>query len=79
MVDSRPGPFGKAVEHITQRGDSLNINPLGEEVLGLAEADKHLDEVDRILARGAERARAMAAPVLDRAREAMGFLPAARP
>jgi RHH-type proline utilization regulon transcriptional repressor/proline dehydrogenase/delta 1-pyrroline-5-carboxylate dehydrogenase len=34
-----------------QRGDSLNINPLGEEVLGLAEADKHLDEVDRILAR----------------------------
>ena len=51
VVDSRPGPFGKAVEHITQRGDSLNINPLGEEVLGLAEADKHLDEVDRILAR----------------------------
>ena len=36
-------------------------------------------ELDRILARGAERARAMAAPVLDRAREAMGFLPAARP
>lgn len=35
-------------------------------------------ELDRILARGAERARAMAAPVLDRAREAMGFLPAAR-
>ena len=36
-------------------------------------------ELDRILARGAERARAMAAPVLDRARGAMGFLPAARP
>lgn len=51
VVDSRPGPFGKAVEHITERGDALNINLLGEEVLGLAEADKHLDDVDRLLAR----------------------------
>ena len=35
-------------------------------------------ELDRILAQGAERARAMATPVLERVREAMGFLPAGR-
>ncbi|PKZ41152.1 tryptophan--tRNA ligase [Kytococcus schroeteri] len=35
-------------------------------------------ELDRILARGSEKARAMAAPVMDRAREAMGFLPVGR-
>ncbi|WP_462418101.1 tryptophan--tRNA ligase [Kytococcus sp. Marseille-QA3725] len=35
-------------------------------------------ELDRILAKGAEQAREKAAPVLERAREAMGFLPATR-
>lgn len=51
VVDARPKQFGQAVEEITQHGNSLNINLLGEEVLGQAEADKHLEAVTELLAR----------------------------
>ncbi|ROZ62218.1 aldehyde dehydrogenase family protein [Kocuria soli] len=51
VVDARPEPFGKAVAKFTERGNPLNINLLGEEVLGEAEADKHLADVDALLER----------------------------
>lgn len=51
VVDARPDPFGKAVAKFTEQGNPLNINLLGEEVLGNAEADKHLQDVDDLLDR----------------------------
>lgn len=51
VVDARPEPFGKAVAKFTEQGNPLNINLLGEEVLGDAEADKHLKDVDDLLER----------------------------
>lgn len=51
VVDARPEPFGKAVAKFTEQGNPLNINLLGEEVLGDAEADKHLADVDDMLDR----------------------------
>lgn len=51
VVDARPGPFGQAVSTLTAQGNPLNINLLGEEVLGNAEADKHLKDVDDLLDR----------------------------
>ncbi|MDO5619199.1 proline dehydrogenase family protein [Kocuria sp.] len=51
VVDARPEPFGKAVAKFTEQGNPLNINLLGEEVLGNAEADKHLKDVDDLLDR----------------------------
>ncbi|MCC5949989.1 MAG: tryptophan--tRNA ligase [Nitriliruptoraceae bacterium] len=44
-----------------------------------AELDADRAEVERILAAGAERARAIAVPTLARAKDAMGLLPAVRP
>ncbi|MDZ5078195.1 bifunctional proline dehydrogenase/L-glutamate gamma-semialdehyde dehydrogenase [Nesterenkonia sp. HG001] len=51
VVDARDKPFGKAVHTITKDGHRLNINLLGEAVLGEAEADKHLEDTLRLLRR----------------------------
>ncbi|GAB2469507.1 proline dehydrogenase family protein [Luteococcus sediminum] len=51
VVDARDQQFGKAVEHLTVDGNRLNINLLGEAVLGQAEADHHLAETVRLLRR----------------------------
>ena len=51
VVDARDEPFGKAVAELTADGHRLNINLLGEAVLGEEEADKHLAETRRLLHR----------------------------
>jgi RHH-type proline utilization regulon transcriptional repressor/proline dehydrogenase/delta 1-pyrroline-5-carboxylate dehydrogenase len=51
IVDARDEPLGKAVATLTQDGHRLNINLLGEAVLGEGEADHHLAETRRLLAR----------------------------
>ncbi|GAB3848102.1 proline dehydrogenase family protein [Nesterenkonia populi] len=51
VVDARGRQFGKAVAKIRKDGNRLNINLLGEAVLGEQEADKHLDDTFRLLRR----------------------------
>lgn len=51
VVDARDKPFGKAVATIKQDGHRLNINLLGEAVLGEVEADKHLQDTVELLRR----------------------------
>ncbi|HIW99729.1 MAG TPA: bifunctional proline dehydrogenase/L-glutamate gamma-semialdehyde dehydrogenase, partial [Candidatus Nesterenkonia stercoripullorum] len=51
VIDARDKPFGKAVKEITESGHRLNINLLGEAVLGEAEADHHLEDTRRLLSR----------------------------
>ena len=51
IVDARPGPFGRAVGSLRADGSKLNVNLLGEAVLGEAEAQHHTDEVQRLLHR----------------------------
>ena len=51
IVDARENKFGKAVAELTAGGHRLNINLLGEAVLGETEADKHLEDTRRLLAR----------------------------
>ncbi|WP_019158676.1 bifunctional proline dehydrogenase/L-glutamate gamma-semialdehyde dehydrogenase [Brevibacterium senegalense] len=51
IVDARPGPFGRAVAALRADGSKLNVNLLGEAVLGEAEAENHTEEVRRLLAR----------------------------
>ena len=51
VVDARPGPFGKAVKDLQAHGHRLNINLLGEEVLGEQEAERHLEDAERLLRR----------------------------
>ena len=51
IVDARENKFGKAVAELTAGGHRLNINLLGEAVLGEKEADKHLEDSRRLLAR----------------------------
>jgi RHH-type proline utilization regulon transcriptional repressor/proline dehydrogenase/delta 1-pyrroline-5-carboxylate dehydrogenase len=51
IVDARSKPFGEAVRRLTAEGHRLNINLLGEEVLGAKEADKHLEDAAALLAR----------------------------
>lgn len=51
VVDARDKQFGKAVSTLTADGHRLNINLLGEAVLGDGEADHHLEETHRLLAR----------------------------
>ncbi|OFT97543.1 bifunctional proline dehydrogenase/L-glutamate gamma-semialdehyde dehydrogenase [Brevibacterium sp. HMSC22B09] len=52
VIDARPEPFGKAVKAMHEAGHRLNINLLGEAVLGEEEADRHLQDTRRLLARG---------------------------
>ncbi|WP_022872163.1 bifunctional proline dehydrogenase/L-glutamate gamma-semialdehyde dehydrogenase [Nesterenkonia alba] len=51
VVDARDKQFGKAVAKIKQQGNRLNINLLGEAVLGEEEAAKHLEDTVRLLRR----------------------------
>src|SRR5690606_35326754 len=51
IVDARPGPFRRAVRTLRADGSKLNVNLLGEAVLGEAEAQNHTDEVQRLLSR----------------------------
>jgi RHH-type proline utilization regulon transcriptional repressor/proline dehydrogenase/delta 1-pyrroline-5-carboxylate dehydrogenase len=51
IVDARDSKLGKAVAELTAGGHRLNINLLGEAVLGEKEADKHLEDTRRLLAR----------------------------
>lgn len=51
VVDAREKQFGKAVSAIRKQGNRLNINLLGEAVLGENEADKHLEDTVRLLRR----------------------------
>ena len=51
VVDARPGPFGKSVKTMKEQGHRLNINLLGEEVLGEQEAEKHLQDAKDLLHR----------------------------
>ncbi|TLP78984.1 proline dehydrogenase family protein [Nesterenkonia sphaerica] len=51
VVDARDKQFGQAVKQIKKQGNRLNINLLGEAVLGEDEAAKHLDDTYRMLRR----------------------------
>jgi RHH-type transcriptional regulator, proline utilization regulon repressor / proline dehydrogenase / delta 1-pyrroline-5-carboxylate dehydrogenase len=51
VVDARDKQFGQAVKQIKKQGNRLNINLLGEAVLGEDEAGKHLDDTYRMLRR----------------------------
>ena len=51
IVDARDEKLGPAIEHLTSTGNKLNINLLGEAVLGDAEAERRLRETERLLRR----------------------------
>ena len=51
IVDARDKPFGRAVAELQGDGNRLNINLLGEAVLGEKEALKHLEDAQRLLRR----------------------------
>ena len=51
VIDARDKQFGEAVGELKSGGHRLNINLLGEAVLGEGEADHHLEETHRLLAR----------------------------
>ncbi|GAA4284554.1 proline dehydrogenase family protein [Brevibacterium daeguense] len=51
IIDARDQPFGAAVARLSADGHRLNINLLGEAVLGEEEADRHLAETRRLLDR----------------------------
>ncbi|MED6047050.1 bifunctional proline dehydrogenase/L-glutamate gamma-semialdehyde dehydrogenase [Rothia kristinae] len=51
IVDARDEKLSPAIEHLTAGGNKLNINLLGEAVLGDAEAERRLRETERLLRR----------------------------
>ena len=51
VVDARPAPLGKAIKRLRSRGDRLNLNLLGEAVLGDTEAARRRDGVLALLDR----------------------------
>ncbi|GGH56336.1 bifunctional proline dehydrogenase/L-glutamate gamma-semialdehyde dehydrogenase [Rothia aerolata] len=51
VVDARDEKLGPAIEHLTSSGNKLNVNLLGEAVLGDKEAERRLSEVSRLLKR----------------------------
>lgn len=51
IVDARDDKLGPAIKHLTATGNKLNINLLGEAVLGDREAERRLSETKRLLAR----------------------------
>ncbi|MEX3610208.1 bifunctional proline dehydrogenase/L-glutamate gamma-semialdehyde dehydrogenase [Rothia sp. LK2588] len=51
VVDARDEKLGPAIEHLTASGNKLNVNLLGEAVLGDQEAERRLSEVSRLLKR----------------------------
>ncbi|WP_278257607.1 proline dehydrogenase family protein [Nocardioides convexus] len=51
LVDATDARLGRSIARIRERGVRLNINLLGEAVLGQAEAGRRLDGTRRLLAR----------------------------
>ena len=51
VVDARDKPLTKAIARLRRDGHRLNINPLGEAVLGDGEATNHLEDARRLLRR----------------------------
>ncbi|WOC11186.1 bifunctional proline dehydrogenase/L-glutamate gamma-semialdehyde dehydrogenase [Gordonia sp. MP11Mi] len=51
IVDARDKPFTRAVKTLRAGDHRLNVNPLGEAVLGDAEADNHLADARALLRR----------------------------
>ncbi|MCF8570554.1 proline dehydrogenase family protein [Gordonia sp. HY002] len=51
IVDAREKPFAKAVKTLRAGEHRLNVNPLGEAVLGDGEADNHLADARALLRR----------------------------
>ena len=51
IVDARPAKLGKAITKLRSRGDRLNLNLLGEAVLGEREATRRRDRTVTLLAR----------------------------
>ncbi|MEU4208143.1 bifunctional proline dehydrogenase/L-glutamate gamma-semialdehyde dehydrogenase [Rothia terrae] len=51
IVDARDEKLGPAIEHLTASGNKLNVNLLGEAVLGDKEAARRLSETKRLLSR----------------------------
>ncbi|WP_347957351.1 proline dehydrogenase family protein [Gordonia aichiensis] len=51
IVDARDRKFAKSVAKLREGGHKLNINPLGEAVLGDDEADNHLADAQNLLRR----------------------------
>src|SRR5690606_13457367 len=51
IVDARPKKLGPAIKKLRRDGIRLNINLLGEIVLGDAEADRRLEGTHKLLAR----------------------------
>ncbi len=51
VVDARPAKLGAAIERIAADGSRLNLNLLGEAVLGEAEARRRLDSIHELIQR----------------------------
>ena len=51
IIDASDKRLGKSLKHLTRKGDRLNINLLGEAVLGDQEADRRLAGVSALIAR----------------------------
>lgn len=51
IIDARPHQLGRAITKIRRNGQRLNVNLLGEAVLGEREAARRLDGTHRLLAR----------------------------
>lgn len=51
ILDARPGPLTRSIARMTADGTKLNINPLGEAVLGAQEAARRLTVVRELTAR----------------------------
>ncbi|GAA1227643.1 RHH-type proline utilization regulon transcriptional repressor/proline dehydrogenase/delta 1-pyrroline-5-carboxylate dehydrogenase [Microbacterium phyllosphaerae] len=51
VVDARPAKLGPAIERIRESGARLNLNLLGEAVLGEAEAQRRLDGIHDLIRR----------------------------
>lgn len=87
LLDIHSAATGESVDQLLERFEgqgygALKVSTAEAVDALLAPAREKADELladpaelDRVLARGAERAREMAAPTLARVREAMGFLP----
>jgi len=51
IVDARPAKLGRSIKRIRAHGERLNVNLLGEAVLGEREAARRLEGTHRLLAR----------------------------
>lgn len=51
IIDASDASLERTLKKLTKKGDQLNINLLGEAVLGQAEARKRLEGIERLIAR----------------------------